>query len=92
MSRMVPVNVTTLRGAKAENGWQVFYKWLIASPFQPEEVRAPNLTSPATVELPPGVYSVSAERRVSDTQVETVAPVRVVVGSTPSVPLQLSIH
>jgi len=28
--------------------------------LQPEEVRVPNLTSPANVDLPPGVYSMRA--------------------------------
>ena len=56
MGRKVPVTIKTVRGDKMEHGWQVFYKWSCASLLQPEEVRVPNLTSPANVELPPGVY------------------------------------
>jgi hypothetical protein len=92
MGRKVPVRITTLRGAAMEHGWQVFYKWSCASALQPEEVRVPNLTSPANVELPPGVYSVRAEKRISPVQVQTVAPVTVVVGSAASVPLELAIQ
>ena len=92
MGRRVPVHITTLRGAATEHGWQVFYKWSCASALQPEEVRVPNLTSPANVELPPGVYSVRAEKRISPVQVQAVAPVTVVVGSTASVPLELAIE
>ena len=91
MGRLVPLTVTTLRGATAENGWQVFYRWICSSPFQSDELRVPNLTSPASVQLPPGVYSIRAEKRFPDARVETIAPVRVVIGSAPAVPLQLTI-
>jgi hypothetical protein len=92
MGRKVPVTIRTLRGTAVESGWQVFYKWSCASLLQPEEVRVPNLTSPANVDLPPGVYSMRAEKRTSSVQVETIAAVTVVVGSVPSVPLELSIQ
>jgi hypothetical protein len=92
MGRRVPVSVRTLRGTVAENGWQVFYKWSCSSLLQPDEVRVPNLTSPATVELPPGVYSIRAEKRKSTLRLETVAAVTVVVGSLASVPLELAIE
>ena len=49
MGRKVPVSIKTVRGDKTEHGWQVFYKWSCASLLQPEEVRVPNLTSPANV-------------------------------------------
>jgi len=92
MGRKVPVSVRTLRGTVAENGWQVFYKWSCSSLLQPDEVRVPNLTSPATVELPPGVYSIRAEKRKSSLQLEKVAAVTVVVGSLPSVPIELAVE
>ena len=92
MGRKVPVTIKTVRGDKTEHGWQVFYKWSCASLLQPEEVRVPNLTSPANAELPPGVYSVRAEKRDPSNQVKSIAPVTVVVGSVASVPLELSIE
>jgi hypothetical protein len=91
MGRKVPVTIRTLRGTSVEHGWQVFYKWSCASLLQPEEVRVPNLTSPANVDLPPGVYSVRAEKRTSSIQVQTIAPVTVVVGSVASVSLELPV-
>jgi len=91
MGRKVPVTIKTVRGEKPENGWQVFYKWSCASLLQPQEVRVPNLTSPASVELPPGVYSIRAEKRNASNQVETIAAVTVVVGLAASVPLELPI-
>ncbi len=91
MGRLVPVSIKTVRGNEIENGWQVFYRWACAGPLQPDEVRVPNLTSPARVELPPGVYSFRAQKKNSAGQLETVDPVTITVGSSPSVPLELPI-
>jgi hypothetical protein len=92
MGRRVPVTIRTLRGTTAENGWQVFYKWSCASLLQPEEVRVPNLTSPANVELPPGEYFFRAEKKNSSGQVQSIAPVKIVVGTAAAVPLELAIE
>jgi hypothetical protein len=92
MGRRVPVTIKTVRGNQAENGWQVFYKWSCAGPLQPEEVRVPNLTSPANVDLPPGVYSFRAEKKNAAGHVETVPAVTVTVGSSPTVPLELPVE
>ena len=91
MSRKVPVVISTVRGDKVESGWQVFYKWSCASLLQPQEVRVPRLTSPANVELPPGVYSFRAEKKNAAGRVETVAPIEIVVGSAQWIPLELAI-
>ena len=92
MGRRVPVTIRTLRGSSAENGWQVFYKWSCASLLQPEEMRVPNLTSPANVDLPPGEYFFRAEKKNDSGQVQSIAPVKIVVGSAASVPLELAIQ
>lgn len=91
MGRKVPVSIRTVRGNQAENGWQVFYRWSCAGPLQPEEIRVPNLTSPAQVELPPGVYSFRAQRKNPAGQLDTVDPVTITVGSSATVPLELPI-
>jgi len=91
MGRKVPVSIRTVRGDRAENGWQVFYRWSCVSPLQPEEMRVPNLTSPATVELPPGVYRFRAERRNAAGKVETVDAVTITVGSSATVPIELPV-
>lgn len=91
MGRRVPVNITTVRRNQAENGWQVFYRWACAGPLQPAEIRVPNLTSPAHVELPPGVYTFRAEKKTAAGNTETVDPVTITVGSSPTVPLELPI-
>lgn len=92
MGRRVPVSIKTVRGNQTEHGWQVFYKWSCAGPLQPEEIRVPNLTSPANVDLPPGVYSFRAEKKNAAGQVETVPSVTVTVGSSATVPLELPIQ
>ena len=92
MGRRVPVTVKTVRGNQVEHGWQVFYKWSCAGPLQPEEVRAPNLTSPANMDLPPGVYLFRAEKKNAAGQVETAAPVAITVGASSTVPIELPIQ
>jgi hypothetical protein len=92
MGRRVPVSVKTVRGDQVEHGWQVFYKWSCAGPLQPSEIRAPNLTSPASMELPPGVYYFRAEKKNAAGQVETAAPVAITVGNSSTVPIELPIQ
>jgi hypothetical protein len=92
MGRKVPVTIRTLRETAVENGWQVFYKWSCASVLEPEEVRVPNLTSPANVDLPPGEYFFRAEKKNASGQVQSITPVKIVVGSAPTVPLELAVQ
>lgn len=98
MGRNVSVRVTTMRlislqGPTAENGWEVFYKWNCSSDFQTEEMRAPQLTSPAVLELPPGNYTIRAQKREqkknSATQLRKTEPAAIVVGLQPTVDVQL---
>ncbi len=79
MGRRVSVRVSTLQGGAADNGWEVFYKWAGSSGFETAEVRVPQLTSPATVDLPPGAYIFRAQKKVAETARAT-SPVRIVVG------------
>jgi len=92
MGRRVPVSVKTVRGDQVEHGWQVFYKWSCAGPLQPAEIRAPNLTSPASMELPPGVYYFRAEKKNAAGQVETAPAVAITVGNSGTVPIELPIQ
>lgn len=91
MGRKIPVRINTLVGATPENGWEVFYKWSGSSLFETAEVRIPQLTSPATVELPPGVYIFRAQKKVADTARNT-SPVRIVVGLEKAIECQLPIQ
>ena len=80
MGRLVAVRVTTVRDAKIENGWEAFYRWSCASPFDTEELRIPGLTSPAVIELPPGEYIFRAQKRASASEILRTDPVTIVVG------------
>src|SRR5262249_29214057 len=92
MGRVVAVRVTTLRGAQAENGWTVYYRWICSSAFQPDEMRAAKLTSPASLQLPPGEYSFRAERRTPGAKPESAGPAKILVGGAPSADVELPIE
>ena len=92
MGRMVTVRVMTLKGPVADNGWEVFYRWQCASAFQPAEIRVPQLTSPATLKLPPGNYTVRAQKKVSDTQLLNTSTVSVVIGLQSGSDIQLPVQ
>ena len=92
MGRMVTVRVTTLKGPVVDSGWEVFYKWQCASDFHPAEIRASQLTSPATLKLPPGNYAIRAQKRGSDQQLLNTATVTVVVGLETGADVQLPVQ
>jgi hypothetical protein len=92
MSRKIEVHVSTLLGSTPENGWEVFYKWTGSSMFPAEELRIPNLTSPAIIQLPPGKYMFRAERRASANSAKSTQPVTIVVGSERTIECQLAIQ
>lgn len=90
MGRMVQVRVTTLKGSQQDSGWEVYYKWNCASGFQPAEMRAPQLTSPATIQIPPGNYSIRAQKRLPTGLVNTQA-MTVVVGMEKTTDIEIAI-
>ena len=92
MGRNVQVKVSTLRRARSENGWTVYYRWICSSAFQPDELRAAQLTSPALLELPPGEYAFRAERKAPGARVENSAAAKIVVGGAPSTEIELPIE
>ncbi len=97
MGRNVSVRVTTMRlislqGPAAENGWEVFYKWNCSSAFQPQEMRIPQLSSPALVQLPPGNYTIRAQKTLAKNKVQKTEPAEVTVGLEPAVEVELPIQ
>ena len=90
MGRMVQVRVTTVRGPQMDDGWEVYYKWDCSSAFQPKELRAPKLTNPAVMQVPPGNYLVRAQKQQGG-QVMKTQPTRVAVGMEKSAEVQLPI-
>ena len=80
MGRMVPVRVRTVLNGAPSNGWQVFYRWVGSSLLKAQELPFPTLTSPATGELPPGMYEIRAEKQGVPTLAQAARPVTIVVG------------
>ena len=92
MGRSVPVQVVTLRGSNPDNGWEVYYRWLCASALHVEERRIPKLTSPATVELPPGEYVFRAQKRSANGELSKTDPVTITVGLRQQIECQLPVQ
>jgi hypothetical protein len=70
MGRLVKLEVRTMKGSGEASGWQVFYRWLPSRAVG--EVRPqpfPSLSSPTSVELPPGAYAVQARKTVDGKEV-----------------------
>jgi hypothetical protein len=91
MGRNVPVQVVTLRGKDADNGWEVYYRWLCASALHVQERRIPKLSSPATIELPPGEYAFRAQKRTTTGELAKTDPINITVGLQQQVECQLPV-
>jgi hypothetical protein len=91
MGRMVAVRVTTVRGPQMDDGWEVYYKWDCSSTFQPKELRAPRLTNPALIQVPPGNYLIRAQKQQAG-QIINTDPTRVAVGLDKSTEVQIPIR
>lgn len=92
MGRLIPVYVTTRRGPVSENGWEVYYRWdcSCSGGLEPDELRAPQLTSPSTIHLPPGTYLFRAQRNAT-ALAATASTARVIVGMQPVTQVELII-
>jgi hypothetical protein len=91
MGRSVPVQVVTLHGRDPDSGWEVYYRWLCAGALRVEERRIPKLSSPATIELPPGEYAFRAQKRTANGELAKTDPVNITVGLEQRVECQLSV-
>ena len=91
MGRIVSVRVTTVRGPQMDDGWEVYYKWDCSSAFQPKELRAPKLTNPAILQLPPGNYLIRAQKQQGGQMMNTESA-RVAVGLEKSAEVQIPIQ
>ena len=91
MGRLVKVQVRTVNGGGEAGGWQVFYRWLPSRAVG--EVRPqpfPSLSSPTSVELPPGAYTIQARRTVNGKEAAS-AELPVPVGGTKSVVFEVPV-
>jgi hypothetical protein len=91
MGRLVKLEVRTVKDAREVSGWQVFYRWLPARAVG--EVRALpflSLSSPTSVEIPPGAYSVQAKRTVGGREIAS-AELPVPVGGQKTVTVEIPV-
>jgi hypothetical protein len=63
MGRMVPMSVATNKDTAPDAGWTVYFKWLTVSDIQTTESAFPTTSTPATDDLPPGIYQLRAQKK-----------------------------
>jgi len=91
MGRLVKLEVRTVKDGREVGGWQVFYRWLPARAVG--EVRPLpflSLSSPTSVEIPPGAYSVQAKKTVDGKETASVE-LPVPVGGQKTVTLEIPV-
>lgn len=91
MGRLVKLEVRTMQGGGQSKGWQIFYRWIPSRAVG--EVRPqpfPSLSSPTSVELPPGAYTVQARKTVDGKELNS-AELPVPVGGTKSVVFEVPV-
>jgi hypothetical protein len=63
MGRLVSMSVTTNKGIEPDRGWTVYFKWITVSDVQTTEGTFPTTSTPATDDLPPGIYQLRARKK-----------------------------
>lgn len=65
--RLITVIANTVKNGQPDAGWTVLYKWVSVSGLSASDLSFPQITTPTSKALPPGVYSVYATKHVGDT-------------------------
>jgi hypothetical protein len=63
MARLVTMSVATNKNTTADPGWTVYFKWVTVSDIQTTESVFPTTSTPATDDLPPGIYQLRAQKQ-----------------------------
>lgn len=92
MSRKVPVRIMTIQSGAPVNGWTVYYKWSTISTLPVAEMSAAGLTSQATANLVPGVYTFRAELKVSDSETRKTISLTLPIGGQDKIEVQLPVQ
>jgi hypothetical protein len=74
--RLVTVVANTVKNGQPEPGWTVMYKWVSVSGLNSIDLSFPQVSTPTSKAVPPGVYAVYATKQVGDT-VKKTTPVTV---------------
>ena len=69
--RLITVIASTVKNGQPDAGWTVLYKWVSVSGLNSSELSFPQVSTPTSKALPPGVYSVYATKHVGDTLKKT---------------------
>jgi hypothetical protein len=62
MGRLVSMSVATDKDTTPDPGWTVYFKWVTVSDIQTTESTFPTMSTPATDNLPPGIYQLRAQK------------------------------
>ena len=62
MGRLVSMSVATNKDTTPDAGWTVYFKWVTVSNIQTIESVFPTTSTPATDDLPPGIYQLRAQK------------------------------
>jgi hypothetical protein len=63
MGRLVSMSVRTNKDTAPNGGWTVYFKWVTVSDIQTTESAFPTTSTPATDDLPPGIYQLRAQKK-----------------------------
>jgi len=62
MGRLILMSVATEKNNKQDAGWTVYFKWITVSDIQTTETAFRTTSTPATDDLPPGIYQLRAQK------------------------------
>ena len=69
--RLVTVIASTVKNGQPDPGWTVMYKWVSVSGLNSLELSFPQVSTPTSQGVPPGIYSVYATKQVGSSTVKT---------------------
>jgi len=69
--RLITVIANTIKSGQPDPGWTVMYKWVSVSGLNSMEMTFPQVSTPTSKGVPPGIYSVYATKQVGDTVMKT---------------------
>ena len=64
--RLVTVIANTMKNGQPDPGWTVMYKWISVSGLNAVDLAFPQISTPTSKGVPPGVYSVYATKQVGN--------------------------
>jgi hypothetical protein len=69
--RLVVMIASTLKNGQPDPGWTVMYKWISVSGLNAMDLAFPQVSTPTSKGVPPGVYSVYATKQVGNTTLKS---------------------